>query len=81
MRPALVITLSWLLSFCDGQPVPRETAPRSTCVESVHVVAPGYDASCPWGLEGRVTPTSDGNIAFHCMCPKEAPKEAPKEGL
>ncbi len=64
------IVLTVFLSVC-GEPMAVERLPPHACLESVQVVAPGYDATCPWGTMGRATPTGDGNIAFHCYCPRD----------
>ncbi len=65
MHHPFALLLAFVLSNCG------ERYADPACIESVQVVAPGYDAKCPWGTQGQVTPTGEGNVAFHCVCPRD----------
>ncbi len=74
MIDVFTILLRLVLSLWS-EPFYAERIPPYGCLESVHVVAPGNEVTCPWGTLGRVTPTGEGNVAFHCVCPKNGGAE------
>lgn len=69
MVRAFAIVLTLMLSVC-GEPWAVERLQTPACIESVHVVAPGDEVTCPWGTMGHATPVGD-NVAFHCICPRD----------